>query len=270
MNTGQAADAEQAARAQATTHREPTEIAMGGIADFIKRAEAGWRRKKLAVQESDCPNCTVDAPAARACAFRGQDFCSHAPELRRRGRVVTLTANMSKGKVPPPYWKPISTGNFRESSATAAARRIIAEEGKLAILAGIPGNGKTFGLGLAIAEKGGLFCLASDLDPFGKETNDLVDACMEAPTLCLDDAAAGRSASDVARARIELILCARWDAGKSSMVSSNQARSTFWPLYGGALGRVADRLNQDPIGWVNCLEDSFRAHPPSANERGEK
>ena len=269
MTTGHAADAEQLGRANAASHREPSDFPMRGIADHIRRAEEGWQRKKLAVIETDCPVCSVDAPAARSCSFRGQDFCLHAGELKSRGRALSLTANMSKGKVPAPYWIPVSTGQFKESAATAAARRIVAEEGKLAILAGVPGNGKTFGLALAIAEKGGLFCSASMLDPFGKEANDLIEACLDASLLALDDAAAGMSASDNARKRVELIVCGRWDAGKPTMVSSNLSRATFWPLHGGPLGRIADRLGQDPIGWVNCLEESFRAHPPSFNERGE-
>ena len=271
MTTGTSADAEQASRAREAEHRKPTEFAMSGIADMVRKAEDGWRRKRLAVVETDCPVCSIDAPGARSCAFRGQECCKHSKELERRGRIVTLTANMSKGKVPAPYWTPVSTGAFNESAATAAARRIVAEEGKLAVLAGIPGNGKTFGLALAIALRGGLFCRASDLDPFGKDANDLVEACIDAPLLALDDAGAGRSSSDVARARAEMILCARWDPGRPSMVSSNQARATFWPLYGGPRGRVADRLNQDAIGWVNCLEDSFRVAPSVPfSGRGEK
>lgn len=252
--------------ALAASQGRPNEFEMSGIAHAVQAAMGGWNRKKLAVLESDCPNCTVDSPAAKSCSFRGQDFCAHAGELQRRGRVLTLTANMSKGKVPPPYWNRVARGDFVESAATAAARRIVAEEGKFAILAGIPGNGKTLGLALAIAERGGLFCPASALDPFGKDVNELVEACLEASLLCLDDAAAGMSASENSRKRIEQIACARWDAGLATMISSNQARATFWPLYGGPVGRVADRLNQDPIGWVNCLEESFRANPAPSME----
>lgn len=274
-NTGEIADAEQAQRAREAESRAAGDFAPigGSVADFLgplSRAREAWQRRKLSVLESDCPDCQVDSAAARVCSFRGQEFCRHVAELGRRGRLRTLEANMRRGKVPEDLWKPIVRGDFEHRVATAAARRIVAEEGKLAILAGGAGAGKSFGLALTIAERGGWFQSASDLDPFGAAVNELLEHCGEVSLLGLDDVGAGRSISDTARARVEQLVCMRWDRGLPTVITTNLTRSNFWPLYGGPMGRIADRVNSDPVGWVTCLEDSKRHNPQPFNERSEK
>ena len=258
-----------AAEAQSRTPGEPVPIS--DLLAPLARAKEAWERRRLSVIESDCPECQVDSAAARVCAFRGQDFCAHTAELQRRGRVKVLEANLRRGRVPSEHWKPIMSGQITTSSAVAGARRIIAEEGKLAIFGGTAGSGKSFGLALVTAECGGFFQPAAGLDPFGKKIDELLEHCLEVPLLGLDDAGAGRSHSDQARARLEQLVCQRWDDGKRTVITTNLARSDFWPLYGGNQGRIADRLNGDPVGWVVCNEESRRTGNPKAfNERAER
>lgn len=265
-------DMEQEERARKAKERpagQPTPISeiLQGLGD----ARAAWERRRLAVIESDCPPCRVDSAKAKVCAFRGHDFCAHKPELERRARTSILARNLLVGKVPQGprdheglnYWDRILQGKFGTNSAVAAARRIVADEGRLAIFSGNAGAGKSLGMALALAERGGFFVSAAALDPFGKEANVLLDHCGEVPLLGLDDAGAGRSASDVARARLEQLACQRWDAGRPTIITTNCTQAEFWPLYGGHLGRLADRLSSDPIGWVQCLEESHRTAPES-------
>lgn len=245
--------AERASAAEGRQDSEPTSVA--DLLAGLEKARAAWERKRATVIESDCPPCQVDSARARVCVFRGQEICKHAPELDRRGRAKTLEANLRHSKAPNRHWPAILSGNYEARAAVAAARRMVADEGKLAIFAGGPGAGKTFGLSVALAERGGWFQTAAGLDPFGKEVNELLDHCAEVSLLGLDDAGAGRSVSDVARARFEQLVCLRWDRGLPTIVTTNLLQSDFWPLYGGPLGRVADRLSQDPVGWVFCLEE---------------
>lgn len=262
VQIGESADAIQAQKEREATarprgHLTPVAELLGGLAE----ARAAWERRRASVLESDCPECEVDSARAKVCWFRGQECCKYASELQRRGRVKTLETNLRVAHAPEDLWGRILEGRFENRAAIAAARRIVADEGKLAIFAGGPGAGKTLGLALALAERGGWFQSASGLDPFGKETNELLEHCADVSLLGLDDAGAGRSISDVARARFEQLVCARWDRGLPTIVTTNLTRPQFWPLYGGPLGRVADRLSSDPVGWVSCLEDGRRKVP---------
>jgi hypothetical protein len=265
-----AADAGVESRAREAARRPPSDPApLADLLGSVASARAAWERKRLAVIESDCPGCRFDAPRAMACAFRGHDFCAHVGAIAEAGARRAREANLRRSNAPAEYWRAIIAGRYDDSAAVAAARRIAAREGKLAIFAGGVGGGKSFGMSLALAERGGFFTGAGSLDPFGPDANELLEHCAVVPLLALDDAGAGRSISDVARQRTEQLICQRWDAGLATIVSTNLTRAAFWPLYGGALGRVADRLNADPVGWVSCLEIS-RRNPSPFSERGER
>jgi hypothetical protein len=256
------ADAEQTARAESATARGTTDpVRVADLLEGVERMRAAWGRRKLAVLESECPECAIDTQAALSCSFRGQEgVCKYTAEIARRGRAKILGLNLARGKVPKDLWAPILGGTVDASTAAvAAAKRIIAGEGQLAIISGGPGQGKSFGLALAIAERGGWFVHAASFDPFGKDVNELLQHCLEVPLLGLDDLAAGRSISDIARQRAEQILCSRWDAGLPTLATTNLQKEQFWPLYGGHLGRVADRLAADKVGWVRCLNDNRRS-----------
>jgi hypothetical protein len=78
--------------------------------------------------------------------------------------------------------------------------------------------------------------------------------------LVLNDVGAGCSMTSVCVPRIEQLLCARWDAGLPTIVTSNLDDESFWRSFGGEDGRLADRLRADPVGWIDCLEDSLRQY----------
>jgi hypothetical protein len=103
-----------------------------------------------------------------------------------------------------------------------------------------------------------LFLNASRLDGYGKDVDELEAKCRNIFALALDDVGMGKSSSGVAATRIEALLCERHDAGLYTFVTTNLPPSTFWPIYGGPEGRLADRVAGDPVGWVDCLEPSRR------------
>jgi hypothetical protein len=261
--TGERADREQLQRAHDAGTRDGGPAMVGSMLAGLANARAAWERRRASVIESSCPNCAIDSAAAKVCTFRGHDFCRHLVELEARGRAKARHANLVKSKalLKPEDFGMVVSGRYNVTAAVAAAKRIAAEEGRLAILAGNAGGGKSLGMAVALSERGGFFVAASDLDPFGKEVNELMAHCSTVGLLGIDDAGAGRSASDVARGRVEQLVCQRWDAGKATIVTTNSTRAEFWALYGGPLGRVADRLNSDPVGWVDCIEESYRTIP---------
>lgn len=257
--TSEEADAQQQERAKDAGRRSASEpVPVASLVGSIEAARAAWERRRLSVLESECPDCEVDSARARVCTFRGQDVCRFAAEIQHRGRVKTLEANLRHAHAPQAFWPAILAGDVGQTSAVGAARRIVAGEGRLAVFAGGPGQGKSFGAAVALAERGGWFQPASGLDPFGKEANELLAHCARVGLLVLDDAGAGRSNSDVAKQRLEQLVRERWDDDLPTIVTTNLTKETFWPLYGGPLGRIADRLGSDPVGWVRCVHEHQR------------
>lgn len=240
------------------------------IGSIFAQAEA-WKAMRLTVLAEQCPKCAEpDGEIARPCKFRDDQACRHREIFKHWAKYEYRKRNLLAGKVPHDFHSKILRNEYDGRTSVVAARRIYKKEGKLAILAGPVGSGKTLGIGLAIAARGGLFVKAFDLDPFGRDADDLINACLETPLLGLDDVGAGRSASDVARARVEQIVCARYDAGMQSMLSTNKTEANFYPLYGGLNGRIHDRCKEDKIGWVTCLEKSSRGAVVAHNEKAEK
>ena len=239
------------------------------IGSIFAQAEA-WKAKRLTVIAEQCPKCDEpDGAIARPCKFREDQACRHREIFKNWEKYERTKHNLLAGKVPLDLHAKILRRQYDGRTAVVAARRIYAKEGKLAILAGSVGAGKSMGLALGVSARGGLFVKAFDLDPFGRDVDDLIKACEETTLLALDDVGAGRSASDVARARIEQIVCARFDAGMQTMLSTNKTQQNFYPLYGGVHGRIHDRCKGDKIGWVTCLEKSSRGQVPH-NEKAEK
>jgi DNA replication protein DnaC len=228
---------------------------------LIEQMRAAWEARRLKVHDEDCPRCDTPACAiAKACKFAGaSDFCKHSAALVlvevRRARE----ANLRAAGVPLEFWPKVLNGGVdRARIAVGAVRRIVKGEGRLVVLAGTPGSGKTLAATLALAHVGGRFARAAELDQLTAEGATRMEELLHARFLVLDDAGAGRSVSEVAAPRVEELLAARWDRKRPSVVTTNCSRTVFWKHYGGEKGRIADRLRSDAIGWVPCTEESAR------------
>jgi DNA replication protein DnaC len=259
---GHQQDAEQQQKATEAARREPTSFDLSALPAWVESAQGAWIKRRA---ELNCTPCVLDSDGARRCSFRGQEeICKHAATMRAQDRRRELEAAMSGGLVPLPYREKILAGKFEDRRAIAAVRQFVGRRSRFMILAGGNGAGKTLALCLAVAYRKGLFVPAWEFDPYGKEADELVATCMEVSVLAIDDAGAGRSTSKVCQARIEQVLCGRYDAGKDTIVSTNLVKKSFGPLYGG--NRLLDRLNADPLGWIPCLEESLRATPPEVKK----
>jgi DNA replication protein DnaC len=223
---------------------------VGNLPAELLLARAAWERRKLAVLEHDCPSCgDPDDVRFQHCTFRGSEVCRHLGVLQQRSDRTSLEAHMRAGNVPAEFWPVILNRKVNKAgSAIAAVRRLLAGEGRSIILSGTPGSGKSLGAALAIAEQGGVFARAAELDALNAEGAKLVEHLQATQLLVLDDAGAGRSTSDVAAPRVEEILCARWDGRRPTIVTTNLSQAKFWPAFGGEHGRLADRVRSDPVG----------------------
>jgi hypothetical protein len=245
----------------------------------VRAAHDAAKARRLRIVAQDCPGCTL--PMRPTCFIRGTEDCKLTPQLEDQAKVRNRADNLLRCDIPRKHWAPLTGAIEPGYNSVAQVRRLLAGEGKLLVLAGTPGNGKSLAAALAVAERGGWFCIAARLDGFmgGK---DSVDGRMERARatrlLALDDVGRGSGGTKIALQRIEELICARWDNEQPTIVTFNFSieatnREGFAALFGGAEGRVLDRLTDksEPIGWQECLEDSRRrAAGEDFNERGEK
>jgi hypothetical protein len=239
------------------------------VVRLVADAKAAQARAWGRVLESDCPTCSPGSRKFELCHFQGMPQCrlkaaSDLAALRRQREQ-----RMEVGKVPSELRRRILLDQLDTSYASVqTARRIMAKKRSLTVLAGPAGNLKSSAAGLVVADCGGLFLLCSALAEYGAETSRLVNHAHVASVLVLDDFGRGRSANRAAIEHVEELICGRWDAGLTTIVTCNlleeksdsDPRPGFYDLLGGRAGRVADRLH-DPsnsTGWVWCVEESKR------------
>lgn len=230
------------------------------------RARAAYKRKKLVVIPSQCGTCPLDSTRMKLCLFAGDDDCKHTATLGTRARMKDKLARLRAGKVPNKFWPEIE--KIDSCEALVAVRRVLAGEASIAVLLGSTGVGKSLCGALAVAERGGIFAAASGLAGSEERVDPILQPILEASLVVLDDVGRARSATPAAIERTEDVLCTRFDRKLPTIVTANllpwkQAESDppgFWDLFGGAHGRIADRL-----GGVNlvtlCSEASRRRAP---------
>jgi hypothetical protein len=229
---------------------EPQRVSepLSEILASARHAHDVYKRKKLSVIPAECGDCLIDSPKMGRCLFSGDDDCKHTAVLKSRALAKDRTARMRAGKVPKKFWPEVESIDACE--ALNAVRRLLAGEQSIAILLGGPGAGKSLCSSLAVAERGGLFAPASGLAGSEERVDALQKALVEAPLAVLDDVGRARSATPAAIERTEDLICIRYDSGLPTILTANLIpfRSNeseppgFWDIFGGAHGRIADRL----------------------------
>jgi|GEM_PF-5376797 len=232
----------------------------------IRALHEAWKVRRLRVFAEECGTCALDSVAQRTCQFVLDDGCKYRGELASRNTQRGREARCKSAKVPGKYWGEV--GSIEHCSALVSVRAVLDGRSLGAVLLGTPGSGKSLCASFALAERGGIFASASQLDVLSAEVAGLIERLCETPMAVLDDVGRGRSATVLALDRTEDVLCRRYDAGLPTIVTANLTRADFWALHAIGGGRVIDRLGEDAI--TLCREPSKRNRPTSFNEMAEK
>lgn len=135
-------------------------------------------------------------------------------------------------------------------------------EGILAVLASLPGRGKSHAGAWLLSIEGGLWVHAPDLAivrEAGRNEKTLDDKMREATVLVLDDVGIEHSRTGWAQARIIGAIECREADEIPTLVTTNLSSEEFCKRYDGV--RLASRIDRDGIGFVTCGGVDLRQNP---------
>lgn len=186
-------------------------------------------------------------------------------EMRKAAGLAAppLSERLAMRGVPGAIAEMILTGKVKATPASALVWRLAAREGRLLVLRSPPGRGKSVAGAWALSEHAGLFIASSALAiaPRREENShdvpaNVLDARMRTcGLLVVDDMGVEHSPSGFAVARLDAIVTYRWDAGKSTLLTTNLQLKDFVERYG---ARIASRIDGDPLGWQELGGNDMR------------
>jgi hypothetical protein len=184
---------------------------------------------------------------------------------RRDGLPVSTVDRLLEDRgVPPRLWG--HAQNPKETEAVIAVRRLLAGEGVLLVLSGIPGCGKSSGAAFALAGNSGIWVHAPDLarPPLDGDSGD--DRMRSCGLQVRDDVGTEHSPSGYAGSRICGVLEHRESHMRPSILTTNLTGEEFVARYG---DRMKSRLNGDPLGFVHVAGLDLRVNPPHWQDEAE-
>lgn len=207
----------------------------------------------------------LQKPGSRSAGPGSQWTTAEVAEAVRKRRcelglpVASVEHLLRERGVPPHFWT-LATSPQR-TFAVQLVEKLLAGEGRVLVLAGAPGRGKSAGAAVALARFPGLWVNAPDLarpPAKGEPSPDLDTRMRAAALLVLDEVGLEHSPSGYAAGRICAAIAARDAYKRPTIITTNLSAEQFSQRYG---DRIVSRLNGDAIGWQTCAGPDLRVNP---------
>lgn len=192
------------------------------------------------------------------------ELAEEVDALRRQNGlpVLGLREKMRRRGVPDRLAAIVLAGKLRQTQAVEAARKVATGIGRVVVLSGKAGCGKSVALALALSLRPGVWIHGPTLAiPPRRDDDDDADARMRGcGLLVVDDVGAEHSPSGYAVSRLTDAVVARDGMGRPTLISTNLGAAQFVERYG---ERLSSRLNGDALGFVRLTDADLRG---SGNE----
>lgn len=176
--------------------------------------------------------------------------------------VESMKEKLLRRGVPEVFHALLLDGKLEPTQALTLVEELLAGNGRLLIMSGKAGCGKSQAAGFALSRRSGLWVHAPDLArPQPKEEvesgNVLEERMRAAGLLVLDDVGLEHSPGGFAAARIADVLVHREAARRPTIVTTNLSGDEFAAKYGD--DRMRSRLDGDPLGWQTVVGPDLRS-----------
>lgn len=237
--------------------------------EFVRKMQAQERTYIERMKQDRCPTCAVHKNLD--CRYRGvPEHCGIAPQVEAEARRQGRMQRMGTQRIPKKLWALLLSGKAKNTEALSYVLSFIAqakasEGGRLLVLAGETGSGKSAAAAIGLLKYGGTW-----LDAMSELVRPMTDDRQEeveiAPLVVIDDAGneymKDPGPDSYAAKRLCELVCARLDRWNLPTLITTNLTVGQWFGDKGRDGRydqrLRSRLRGDPVGWHNVSTKDMR------------